>query len=300
MCKSLEQPQPCCLRLTESLKGSGRTVIADSWFGSVKSAVELMNQNGLYAIMLVKTAHRNYPKSLLNNNQLSRGKWVSMQTESNGVKLQANKFMDLKNKQFITTCSTDLPGPPRKTKHAGDINRPMVAYEYLESAASIDIHNHVRTGSLGFEDIWKTKQPIHRQFAGVVGFIFTNAYLASNYFQKKEVKHVCFKINLSNAMVTFEDNIYTSRNSSLTMLPEQSQVTENHIICKFSAKGERKQKPCFYCRHGKNDPKRVLTSYYCQSCGEDKPLCAPTSGRQCFHLHILHGMPKKRYFKKKQ
>ena len=36
-----------CLRVTDSFKGSGHIVNADSWFGSVKSAVQLMNHNGL-------------------------------------------------------------------------------------------------------------------------------------------------------------------------------------------------------------------------------------------------------------
>lgn len=93
------------------------------------------------------------------------------------MKLQAVKFLDLKEKQFICTCLTDTSGPPRNTKHSGEVSRPLVAFHYLESAAGIDIHNHFRTGSLGLEDVWKTKNPIHRQFAGILGFIFSNAYL---------------------------------------------------------------------------------------------------------------------------
>ena len=126
---------------------------------------------------------------MLNESQLARGEWVALQTETEDVKLQAVKFLDLKEKQFASACSTIFPGPPRKTKHCGEITRPMVAYEYLHSAASIDIHNHVRTGSFGFEDVWQTKKPIHRQFAGVMGFVFTNAYLAKCYFQKSSEKH---------------------------------------------------------------------------------------------------------------
>ena len=47
--------------------------------------------------------------------------------------------------------------------------------QYLESAAGIDIHNHVQTGSLGYQDVWQTKNPIHYQFAGILGFICTNS-----------------------------------------------------------------------------------------------------------------------------
>ena len=58
-------------------------------------------------------------------------------------------FKDLKEKQFISNCSTSLEGEPRVTKHHGEIARPQVAEVYLKMAAGIDIHNHVRTGSSG-------------------------------------------------------------------------------------------------------------------------------------------------------
>ena len=46
-----------CLRLTQNWQNSGRLMIADSWFGSVYSSVQLMQILGLHSIMLVKTAH---------------------------------------------------------------------------------------------------------------------------------------------------------------------------------------------------------------------------------------------------
>ena len=54
-----------CLRLTKAWKGTGRVVIGDSWFGSVKSAINLMKINGVYSILLVKTAHKLYTRALL-------------------------------------------------------------------------------------------------------------------------------------------------------------------------------------------------------------------------------------------
>ena len=48
------------LRLTDYWKNTGRIVVGDSWFGSVKTAVQLMHK-GLYSNLLVKTAHKNYP-----------------------------------------------------------------------------------------------------------------------------------------------------------------------------------------------------------------------------------------------
>ena len=74
------------LCLTHPYHGTGRRLIADSWFGLVKCATELMNQ-GLYGIMLVKTAHKNFRHQLLGNTHLQRGEWVAHTTEKDGIKL---------------------------------------------------------------------------------------------------------------------------------------------------------------------------------------------------------------------
>ena len=166
--------------------------------------------------------------------------------------------------------------------------------------AGIDIHNHVRTGSLGYEDIWHTRNAIHRQFAGITGFLFTNAYSAKNYFQRKNIKHVDFKMVLSNQMVAYSADMgYIAR----SLLKNPATLIEGngvnvHYIKKLADVGIQSQKPCFYCQHGLHVSKRVKTSYYCTEYGKDKALCSPTSSRDCFQLHVEYGLPTKRYSKK--
>ena len=123
------------------------------------------------------------------------------------MKLQAVSFQDIKKKQFIYTCSTILLGSPRKTKHLGEVSRPKVAEFYLNHAAAIDIHNHIRTGSMGLEDAILTKSPHIRQFTGILGFLFTNAYLAYRYFKpnRSSLGHVNFKMARSNQLVEFNE-----------------------------------------------------------------------------------------------
>ena len=83
----------CCLRLTEPWKGTGRVVISDSWFGSVNSVIELMNRNGLYSILLVKTAHKNYPRRYLREVPVAeRGQWASTTGTMKDVKMMAVLF----------------------------------------------------------------------------------------------------------------------------------------------------------------------------------------------------------------
>lgn len=48
------------IQLTEPYHSTGKHVITDSWFGLVKSETEFYKE-GLFSIMLVKTAHKDFP-----------------------------------------------------------------------------------------------------------------------------------------------------------------------------------------------------------------------------------------------
>jgi hypothetical protein len=247
--------------------------------------------------MLVKTAHKNYPRNLLQQKKISRGEWSSASGVIEGVPMQAVRYQDLKDKQLISTCSTILPGEPRSTKHHGYVARPQVASEYLKWCAGIDIHNHVRNGSMGLEDVWMTKTYIHRQFAGVLGFVFSNAYLATKSFMNKRQtnmkhttgEHTKFKMHLCNQLVQYQNK---SKRIESRLQPEQR--SDVHNLVPLSSTG-RKQSLCFYCYHGNETKYKYKTSYYCAKCGIDKPLCQPSTGRGCFLAHVTHGMPNMKY-----
>ena len=278
------------LRLTEPWRGSGRVVVADSWFGSIKTAVQLVNTQGLHFIGIVKTAHKGYPRQMLREKKINRGEWNSVSGVVDGVKLLAVHFVDLQVKEFVSTCSISLPGPSRKTKHHGLIPRPQVAYEYLQNAAGIDIHNHVRTGSKGLEDAWLTKDPCCRQFAGVLGFMFSNAFLAHLHFNGTKVLHADFKMELVNAMLNFNENAMIERRPNLVAIGNDANY---HHLKRIEDVHGVSQKVCFFCQHGRMEPKKRKTRWYCGKCGVEFPLCACTV-RDCFQQHIQHGMPKKR------
>ena len=55
-------------------------MIADSWFGSMKTAVALPKR-GLYSKMLVKTTHQDFPCLYLSEKVLDQGEWVVCSTE---------------------------------------------------------------------------------------------------------------------------------------------------------------------------------------------------------------------------
>ena len=87
------------------------------------------------------------------------------------MKMLGVLFKELKEEQFIASCSNDLNGETTVIKHHGDIVRLKAHETYIKlEVAGIDIHNHVRTGYAGLEDVWKTKSYIHCLFAGIVDF----------------------------------------------------------------------------------------------------------------------------------
>ena len=171
------------------------------------------------------------------------------------------------------------------------VPRPKVAEEYLKNSASIDVHNHYRTGSCGFEDIWHTKNPHRRQLAGILGFCFTNSFLAMKYFTgQKNLQHHSFKMAAANALVSVSlssSSIYGTRslldNSIESILHEMERIG-------YSL-------DCYYCSNGYKKKVRTTTTFKCKGC--DIPLCRPSKG-QCWDLHIKHGKPKKRPNKRKK
>ena len=85
-------------------------------------------------------------------------------------------------------------------------------------AASINIHNHVKTGSMGLTGVILTTSPHIRQFIEILVFLFTNSYLAYRYFKpyQTNLKHVAFA--LANQLL------------ELKMLPRIPVITRGNIV----------------------------------------------------------------------
>ena len=138
---------------------------------------------------------------MLDQRILESGQWVTYTATVNDRKVQACQFRDLKLKNFVSTCSLSIAQKCRKMKHHGLVPNPCVAEEYLKNSASVDVHNHYCTGSVGLEHIWHTKNPHRWQLAGILGFFFTNSYMAMKYFSNPSLPHHQFKMAAANALV---------------------------------------------------------------------------------------------------
>ena len=284
------------LRLTKDYWGSNRTFYMDLWFASVVTS-ELFLEHGLHSVGVVKTAHKHFPKALLDGEAaLSKGEWRSVVAMGeNSPKIWGCRYMDRKKFDFIATCSSDLDGTPRISSRRQEVKRPRVASDYFRCAGSIDRHNHYRTGGVGMEDALMTKQSSVRQLCGLFGFIETNAFLSYLHFTSRMLSHDQFKRKLVVSLLEYSDasakECPTTR-STRSVTEVAAKVAGGHVLVKY--KGSRKQRRCYYCYHGYHDRREFRSCYHCSYCGFDYALCAPTTGRNCWALHLQNGMPMKK------
>ena len=293
----------CTLRLIKAWKGSGRVVVADSWFGSIKAVLAVMNLLGLFAVMLVKTAHKGYPKEMLSDLSIPQGKWKSVSCSINGQQVMATRFKDLQFKDFISTCRTKLRGDPRVKRNGTHVERPDVGSFFLKHADSIDVHNHYRTGGTGLEDVLKTKDFIMRQFTALIGFGACNGFLIAKYKSYKPEPipclvsdHANYKIRLSNLLINFSNKAINPRKFHLPIANSHNRnAAAEHNLAKYPDELDedgnivkRTQRDCFTCYQ--KDRSRHRTSYYCTAC--NKSFCTKPP-RKCFYKHLSDGLPKK-------
>jgi hypothetical protein len=200
----------CTLRMTRFWHGSGRTVIADSWFGSFICCIALW-MVGLYSIMMVKTAYRFFPLKFLkrwavdeesrveeNGERIPWGNHKVLRrvepTTNGPATVYALGHRDRKLKTIITNKGTTLPGAPMSVERSRIVydneGRPFNEY-YLKTTprcrmmemlfddfSVIDIENHRRQGVLRPEKYWLTKCWWKRCFASIgIGMCVVDAYL---------------------------------------------------------------------------------------------------------------------------
>ena len=116
------------LRLTAPWAGSGRYIVMDSAFGSVKTCIALLEHFGLFCIGMVKTASRCYPQKWFKDwytagsvrgpdgrRLHAPGTWKTLQSsfqmlDGNIQKLLAVGWHDIKLKTIISTCGCTIRG----------------------------------------------------------------------------------------------------------------------------------------------------------------------------------------------
>lgn len=124
-------------RLTKPWFGSGRTVIADSWFGS-PDMTTILSGLGLYSIMQV-CKRRYWPRGMPETDIVEQvepeiGSYYTMKKDSSSSKLFVCAYRDQKVKAFVSSCGTTRLSSERTFIGSGGnlvtIRRPAVVDEY--------------------------------------------------------------------------------------------------------------------------------------------------------------------------
>jgi hypothetical protein len=245
------------LRLPEQYTGTGRIIHADSAFSSVKTLLAL-KQKGLYFMGLVKTAHREYPKAYfekwvkgeIHSRVPRRGEFRVLQSkEGTSDPFYAVCWNDKKPKTIISNVGSTAPGKPSvRTRHSKVINnevietnaydievpRPKMVEDFYSCFSSIDVHDHIRQGSLGFEREWYTKVWWHRVFATIYGMCIVDSYLAYKYeMESKFLPILPFRSFISNLARQLIFNIYLQSNITTrahgTVSNKENQVNSSNL-----------------------------------------------------------------------
>ena len=311
------------LRLVEPWAATGRCVVADSWFGSVNSAIALLTMFCLFSILCVKTAHKYFPKDKLLGKMKNRGNTFVINGKVNfqGEALQVNAVahMDKQPLLLVATCGTTLPGNPalRRRAHLGvdgtyqvveyKLEQPEISGIYRKYFNKIDVHNHIRHTTPSFSDVWGTRQWWVRDFAEMLGFIQTNALLAWNYFSKEgKANPLTFKTFqkklaarlVNNPFITPADHALCvgkrvgEGDSDSDSDDDGDAAAVNHHLSVIRGGSDRlkpRQLGCSVCG--------MKCSHFCSCGGDDDEspkvkLCAPTTtGRDCYERHACNGTP---------
>eukprot|EP00731_Ephydatia_muelleri_P021839 Em0014g430a len=164
--------------------------IAHPAFTSTTAAVEL-GKRGLFLQGIVKDATKEYPAKYLDTFQYEKGDHHVVTSTIDGIPMLALGWQDRTLKKFLAMCGTTVEGHPHKKKtiyHVLNdgksseaffktVKRPKLVEEYFDSAGKIDIHNHLRQGSLALEEGWGMKKWHHRVISTILGMVEVDTFL---------------------------------------------------------------------------------------------------------------------------
>ena len=283
----------CTLRITKSWWGTGRVVIGDAWFGSVRTVEELRDV-GLYAIMCVKQGCAGFPRAELKQQLKNRGdqKFYVAPTIFNSGEVHpvfAGGHMDKAPLLLCATTGTSLPGEKKvryrsKLVHGNlvkskyELEQPNMHALYRKYFNAVDRFNKASMQPGTLPDVWQTKSAWHRLFAATVSWMETNAFLAYNQSREQNDKLTKgqWYAALSDACVN---------NPFAPVLPRA--VVE--FMVGHSGLAQSKQGLCWICKHKTNwkcSCGRAICSNVTRAKRVNGALEARPVARDCLLAHL--------------
>ena len=298
------------LRLAEHYNGSGRIIIGDSWFSSMKTLCAL-KERGLFFIGIIKTAHRLYPIAYFRQwhkagwtREFRRpiGSWIVLQArfQPDGVTLYpypitALCWHDIKPKMLVSNVGTTIRHPadyerprtrrvvvngiPTTERYSKKVQRPRLIEMFYRHFGAIDRHDAHRQGQLNLEDAWLTKTWWHRLFATIVGIIFTDSFFAYRWHENlrhnaSPLSYIAFLDALAMSLI-FNEWVIDRAARNVRMRPDEPEHgTPAHTLAFL--------RDLRYYRHLKSDQFKERrarlrcricheqTSYYCVTCSKNR------------------------------
>jgi hypothetical protein len=304
------------LRLTSSIHGSNRTVIGDSAFSSVSTATACRNY-GMHFIGIIKTAHKQYPKAILQQASRGepRGSFKVMRATSTEHPLYALAWADKKLKLLISTRGTTIQTDPSVRKRARlnedgstnryqiEIPRPSMIKMFFKPFNAVDTNDQYRQGILKLEENWKTHSWATRTLTTVLGVIFVNSHLAMKLIrsQQDEADAPTFTDDMDKLALRLIFNPYLNdeqrelrpraAEGQAILTPEAHRGS--HVLASLIDSTKYRGKPvnsarvrCSVCRKP--------TRSYCVDCSDDSrgkyvAVCRPGSKKNgisvCYYEH---------------
>ncbi|KAF9419681.1 hypothetical protein BGZ94_009361 [Podila epigama] len=297
------------LRLVKPWTHSGRTVFANSYFGSPAAAKALLH-HGFFSMMHIKK-RTSFPKfippAILSTLPEKIGSITRLTAQIQGhhtymhpVLLVAQR--DRKPQCLIATAGTTAMGDEitrvqyKNNVRQEDTFRPASVFvEYSQCKGAVDINNTIRDNKINLHDVIKTSNGQHHVMAFAFAIAESNAYLAYRaYVMEKgpHLDHIEFRRSMVSSLLLDE---YPSPSPAVKPI-QQPKVTPLHELRKFkNVEGKRRiQKVCSRCQQNLgNKPRnsgkrsaRYRTFCICGGLDGSGPGCC----RPCFDQHAMAQM----------
>ena len=214
---------------------------------------------------------------------------------------QATELLRYRHRRSI------VDGEEVTEKYEKRIKRPQIIEDFYEFFSAVDVHDHLRQGSLRMEEAWKTKTWAHRIFSTVLGIILTDCYLAYRMTKKAHNGNVVptfsiFLGTLAEQMI-HNDGLQSSavtrsdtEQRELVIEHRQGQLIDHPFYEDLKSTGKRARVRCKVLTCG------FKTGTYCICCSSDMKqvecvdevdrvvgvygVCSTGTGRDCYAKHI--------------
>jgi hypothetical protein len=315
------------LRLVEGAQiPEGGWVGGDSWFGSIATAVEVMNRFSAHSSWIIKQNQNWFPMKALfavlkaRHKDRPAGHWVTFHTTISGVELIAMAYAWSQRgiSYILSTCGSTAPAEKMYLSYFEDdygnvsskeISRPELAHLLYDYLPLIDEHNKQRQRILGLEKRWPTRNCWFRLLTTLLGMSIVDMHRL--YRNKRNETYsevdilefsdlICKKLTVRSRRQNNRLGISDAQNSGiLERITDKDGNTRFVLTDRQESRGRNVGRSihqnCFICRKyltPMGETEYIQTTFRCSDC--KMPLCKkdrsnPEIGRHksCIDEHIM-------------